>query len=195
MQAPSLDITPPPGGGASSFGDLGGTPFDNAALAAALGLRHIDASEFIPRTTTGSGISSTETSTNRVNRDILTFDPATNQFSQVWFDWPAGWNTFTVIVFWQATSGTGSAIFGAQARIFNDGDAIDSAFGTAQTVTDAASSANTQRQTAATAAITPAGTITTGSRCCLQLYRDAAAGGDDLAVDALVTGLLLQRAS
>lgn len=183
------------GGGASSFNELSGSPYDNAALAAALGLMHKDASDFIPRTTTGCGITALETATNFVNRDALAFDPGTNEFAQVWFNWPTGWNTLTVTFFWQATSGTGSAVFGAQARVYNDGDSADLAFGTAQTVTDAAVSANTVRQSAATAAITPAGTITANSRTCLQIYRDATAGGDDLAVDALVTAVLIQRAS
>ncbi len=190
-------------GGSVGFADITGDPEENVSLAAALdaklGLNDVelrfDASCFIPRTTNGCGITSLETATNRINRDALAFDAATNEFAQVWFTLPLFWSTFTVTFFWQATSGTGSAVFGAQARIFNDGDAVDGAFGTAQTVTDAASSADTQRQTSATAAVTAAGTLTARSRVCLQIYRDAAAGGDTLAVDALVTGILLQRAS
>jgi hypothetical protein len=39
MHPPSLEITPPPGGGSASFGSLSGNPGDNAALAAALGAK------------------------------------------------------------------------------------------------------------------------------------------------------------
>jgi hypothetical protein len=52
---------------------------DAAVQAAAGGIDFIafDASEFIPRTTSGCGIDSVETATNRINRDLLLFDPGT----------------------------------------------------------------------------------------------------------------------
>jgi hypothetical protein len=156
---------------------------------------HKDASEFIPRTTNGCGIDSQETATNRINRDLLAFDPAAQEFAQTWFTWPTGWATARVAFFWSATSGTGSAVWGAQLRVFTDADALDQAFGTAQTVTDAAASASTHRQTSATSGITPGGTVTAGNHACLQIYRDATSGSDTLAVDALLTGVLVERVS
>ena len=155
----------------------------------------IDASEFIPRTTNGCGIASEETATNRINRDLLAFDAAAQEFAQTWFRWPAGWATAKVTFFWKASSGTGSAVWGARLRVFTDGDAEDQAFGTAQTVTDAAASANTHRQTAATSAITPGGTVTAGKLTCLGIYRDATNGSDNLAVDALLHSVLVEKAS
>ena len=155
----------------------------------------IDASEFIPRTTAGCGIDSQETAANRINRDLLAFDAGTAEFAQKWFVWPTGWNTARVTFFWEANSGTGSAVFGAQMRVFSDGDAEDQAFGTAQTVADAAGTASTIRQTAATAAITPGGTVAAGRLTCLQIYRDATNGSDDLAVDALLQMVLVEKAS
>ena len=155
----------------------------------------IDASEFIPRTTAGCGIDSQETATNRINRDLLAFDPGASEHAQTWFVWPTGWTTARVTFFWKASSGTGSVVFGAQMRVYTDADAEDQVFGTAQTVTDAAASANTHRQTAATAGITPGGTVTAGRLTCLQVYRDAANGSDDLAVDALLQSVLVERAS
>ena len=156
---------------------------------------YFDAAEFIPRTTNGCGVRSEETSTNRINRDLLTFDTATQEFAQKGFAWPEGWATATATFLWKASSGTGSCVWGAQMRIFSDADAEDQAFGTAETVTDAAASADTHRQTAATAAITPGGTVTAGRHCVLQIYRDPANGSDDLAVDALLIGVLLTKAS
>jgi hypothetical protein len=76
-----------------------------------------------------------------------------------------------------------------------DDDAEDQAFGTAQTVTDAAASANTHRQTAATAAITPSGTVAAGKAACLQIYRNATSGSDDLGVDAFLQMVLVEKAS
>lgn len=154
----------------------------------------IIASDFIPCTTNGCGIDSQETSTNRINRDLLAFDAAAAEYAQAWFQWPHGWATAKVTIFWKTSSGTGSAVWGAQLRVFTDADAEDQSFGTAQTVTDAAASANTHRQTAATSAITPGGTVTAGKLTCLQVYRDPTNGSDDLAVDALLHSVLVEKA-
>jgi hypothetical protein len=154
-----------------------------------------DAAEFIPRTTNGCGISSEETATNRINRDLLTFDAGAIEYAQKGFVWPAGWATATATFLWKASSGTGSCVWAARMRIFSDGDAEDQAMGTAQAVTDAAASANTHRQTAATAAITPGGIVTSGRHCILEAYRDATNGSDDLSVDALLIGVGLTKAS
>jgi len=167
-----------------------------AELAQALGIHiHFDAASKIPRTTGGGGVDSTETSTYKVNADFITLDATTAEYAQAWFVWPIGWNTCTCTFFWQATTGTGSVRLGAQIRVWTDADAQDSAFGTAQEVTDAAASANTKRTTAATSAITPSGTVTGGKLACIQVYRDPANGADDMAVDAYLQGVLLQRAS
>jgi hypothetical protein len=156
---------------------------------------HKDASEFIPSTTAGCGIDSQETATNRVNRDLLLFDPGTQEHAINWFAWPTGWNTAKVSFFWFATSDTGSAVFGAQMATYTDGDSMDLAWGTAQEVTDATGSANTHRQTAFTGGITPAGTVTAGKLTGLRIYRNAGSGSDDLAVDAAVIGVLVEKAS
>jgi hypothetical protein len=152
-----------------------------------------DASEFIPRTTDGCGIDSQETATNKINRDLLAFDTAAIEYAQVWFPWPTGWATAKLTFFWKTTSGTGSVVWGGQILIMTDGDAEDQAFGTAQTVTDAAGSANTHRQTAATSAITPSGTVTAGKAACLQIYRNATSGSDDLGVDAFLQMVLVEK--
>jgi hypothetical protein len=156
---------------------------------------YFNAADFIPSTTTGCGIDSQETATNRVNRDFLAFDPGTQEFASIWFNWPTGWNTARVSFIWTSTGSTGSAVFGAAMRVYNDADSTDLAYGTAQTVTDAVGAANTNRQTAATPAITPAGTLAAGNPTLLRIFRDATNGSDDLAVDALVAGVLVERAS
>jgi hypothetical protein len=127
---------------------------------------HIDASQFIPRTTNGAGIDSQETATNLVNRDYLTFDPAAAEFAQAWFAWPAGWATAKVTFYWKATSATGACVWSARLRVYTNGDADDSAFGTAVTATDTAPAANSHSQTVTTG-ITPSGTVTAGKLTCL----------------------------
>jgi hypothetical protein len=155
----------------------------------------IDASEFIPRTTAGCGIDSQETATNRINRDLLAFDPGANEHAQVTFWWPAGWSTARLTYAWEAAGAggnLGTCTFGARMRMFSDGDAEDQAFGTAQTVTDTAAVANTIRLTSATAAVTPAGTVAAGRPCTLEIYRDVT---DSLDVDALLWSVLVEKAS
>jgi hypothetical protein len=154
-----------------------------------------DAAEFIPRTTNGCGISSEETATNRINRDLLTFDPGAIEYAQKGFVWPAGWATATATFFWKASSGVGSCVWAARMRVFTDSDDQDQAMGTAQSVTDAAVPANYHQQTSATAAITPSGFVVSGRHCILEIYRDATNGSDDLSVDALLIGVALTKAS
>lgn len=153
-----------------------------------------DAAEFIPRTTSASGVSSEETATNRINRDLLTFDPANQEFAQKGFAWPDGWSTATATFFWKAAA-TGDCVWSAGLYVFSDGDAEDQAFSAAQSVTDAAGTANTHRQTAATAAITPGGAVGANKHCILEVFRNATNGADTLPVDALLIGVLLTRAS
>jgi hypothetical protein len=155
---------------------------------------HIDASQFIPRTTNGAGIDSQETATNLVNRDYLTFDPAAAEFAQAWFAWPAGWATAKVTFYWKATSATGACVWSARLRVYTNGDADDSAFGTAVTATDTAPAANSHSQTVTTG-ITPSGTVTAGKLTCLGVSRDATNGSDTLAVDAFLQGVLVEKAS
>jgi hypothetical protein len=154
----------------------------------------IDASQFIPRTTNGCGIDSQETTTNRVNRDYLTFDPAVAEFAQAWFAWPSGWATARVTFFWKSTSAAGACVWAARFRVYTNGDAEDSAFGATVTVSDTAPSVNAHSQTTTTA-ITPSGTVTAGKLTCLEVFRDATNVSDALAVDAFLMGVLLEKVS
>jgi len=156
---------------------------------------HFNAAAKIPRTTAGAGVDSIESSTEKVNRDLLLFDSATAEYAQAWFVWPEGWATCTAKFFWGASTGTGSVRLGAQLKVWTDNDAYDSAFGTAQEVTDAAVGASTHRESAATSAITPAGTVTAGKLACIQIYRDPANGADDMAADCQFQGVVLTKAS
>ena len=155
----------------------------------------IDAAEFIPRTTLGVGVDSQETTINRINEDLLLFDPVTTEFAQKWFVWPDGWNTATATFCWKAATGTGSVAWSARLLIFSDGDPIDSAFGTAVDVVDAAASANTVRYSAATAPITPAGVVGAFKWALLGISRNKSNGSDNMPLDAMLKGVLLQKAS
>jgi hypothetical protein len=101
---------------------------------------------------------------------------------------PSDYNggTITAVFYWAAPVATAdSVVWGIQARAYNDSDALDAAFGTAQTVTDANNSAiDDVNISAATSAITIAGTPSAGSYIQFRVYRDGAAGGDTLAATA-----------
>jgi hypothetical protein len=151
----------------------------------------IPASAFIPRTTNGAGVDSRETSTNRQNFDELLFDAAADEFAQALVMLPNNYNNGTVTArfYWTAASGSGDVVWGIQGLAFGDDDALDTASGTAQTVTDTLLASNDMHVTSATSAITIAGTPAANKPVQFQIYRDADAGGDTLAVDARLLGV------
>ena len=151
----------------------------------------IAASQFVPRTTNGCGVDSRETSTNRQNFDELLFDAGTDEFAQALIKMPSNYNngTITARFYWTASSGSGSVIWGIQGRAFADDDALDTAAGTAQTVTDTLLAANDMHVSAATSAVTIGGTPAANTPIQFQIYRDADAAGDTLAVDARLLGV------
>jgi len=162
-----------------------------AASGGSSNTRWIGAGELIPRATNGAGIDGEELATNKQNLDYLAFDAGTQEYAQASFDWPSGYTTFTATFYWKASSGSGDVVWRAAARSYADGDSLDQAFGTAQSVTDTLSSANTNRASSPTAAVTPSGTVAAGNFSILQIDRDATNGSDTLAVDALLSGVRL----
>lgn len=151
----------------------------------------IPASAFIPRTTNGCGVDSRETATNRQNFDELLFDAAADEFAQALIALPNNWNygTITARFYWTAASGSGDVVWGIQGLAYADDDALDTASGTAQTVTDTLLAANDMHVSDATSAVTIAGTPAANRAVQWQIYRDADAGGDTLAVDARLLGV------
>jgi hypothetical protein len=178
----ALTLTNPSGGGGDASSDL-----------------IFDAADFIPRVTAGAGAATlTETTTNRVMADLLSFDPATAQFAQVWGLWPAGWATATAKVIWKGTDATDLARivrWTVALRVTSDTDATDSAFGTAVGTSDAIGAVSTWRYSPVTAAITPSGTVGDLKRFCLQLGRDPDHADDNYASAAFVAAVILSKAS
>lgn len=157
----------------------------------------ISASQWIPRTTTGVGVDSTQTTTNLQNFDQLLFDSGTDEFAQALVVMPTNYNAgqVTARFYWTATTGTGAVVWGLQGLAYSDDDALDTATGTAQTVTDTLLAANDMMISGATSAITIGGTPGANKAVQFQIYRDADAGGDTLAVDARLLGVEISYTS
>ena len=151
----------------------------------------IGAGEFIPRTTNGCGINSCETSTNRVNYDVLEFDPAAIEYAQALRVVPNNWNagTITFKPIWTAASGSGDVVWSLSARAYANDDAIDQATGTNQTSTDTLTAAADICIGPASSAITMAGTAANGNPVIFEVARQATSGSDTLAVDAQLIGI------
>lgn len=169
----------------------GGVPmFDGASR---LMTCWIPAGAMASRTTSGAAAGTAETTTNKVMVKTLDFDASTDEFAQFAIRMPKSWNegTVTAAFLWSNASGTGNVVWGLQAVAISDDDALDAAFGTAQTVTDSVTAAGDLMQSAATSAITIAGTPAAGDLVVFQAYRDADNGSDTLAGDARLHGVTL----
>lgn len=142
-----------------------------------------------PSTTAGAASNvKVEYVTNDQDLYHLDFDATTDENAQWTVIMPDSYSggTITAQFYWTANStSTNSVVWGIQGRAYADGDAIDQAWGSAQTVTDAnGSTANTVRISSATSAVTLAGSPAGGQLVQFRVYRDADNGSDNLAVDA-----------
>jgi hypothetical protein len=151
----------------------------------------IPAAQWIPKTTLGCGVDSVETTTNDQNFDQLLFDAGADEFADALVIVPNNWNngTITARFYWTASSSSGDVVWGIQARAFANDDALDTAAGTAQTVTDTLTATNDMCVTSATSAMTIGGTPAANTPVQFTVYRDANAGGDTLAADARLLGV------
>lgn len=161
----------------------------------------IPAASFAPRTTGGCATLATlETTTNRVNLPHLAFDATTQEFAQVQIPrMPKSWNegTITAIPQWTHPSTTTNfgVVWGVSAVALSDGDAGDTAFGTAQTATDTGGTTSTIYHGPATSAITIGNSPAEGDTVVIQVSRNPADASDTMAVDAFFLGLLIRVTS
>jgi hypothetical protein len=153
----------------------------------------VPAAAMTSRTTNGAASGTTESSTNKVMNKTLDFDTSTQEFAQFTISFPKGWNegTVTFIPYWTAASGTGGVVWALEAVAVSDDDAIDTAFGTAQTSTDTLISAGDVHVGPESAAITIGGSPAEGDISYFQIKRDVSDGSDTLNADARLVGVRL----
>ena len=149
------------------------------------------ASAMTARTTSGAATGSAETTTNKVMVETLDFDTAADEFAQFSVAFPKSWNggTVTAQFFWSNASGTGTVAWAIQGMALADSDVLDTAFGTAVVTTDTVTTAGDLMVSAASTAVTIAGTPGDDELVYFQVYRDVSA--DTLGVDARLHGVKL----
>jgi hypothetical protein len=153
----------------------------------------IPATAMKARLTNGAALGTVETTTNKIMIQTLDFDASTIEYAQFGIRMPKGWNEGTVTAYflWSNASGTGNVVWAIQAVAISDDDALDAAFGTAQSVTDGVTAAGDLMQSAETSAITIAGSPAAGDLVVFQAYRDASNGSDTFASDARLHGVVV----
>ncbi len=106
---------------------------------------------------------------------------------------PKGWNEGTLIfqAVWSHPSTTTNfgVVFFMQAVAFANSDALDTAFGTAVSVTDTGGTTDDIFISPESAAITVAGSPGAEEYVVFQIYRDVSDGSDTMAVDARLHGV------
>jgi hypothetical protein len=140
-----------------------------------------------PSTTNGcAGPVQVEYGTNDIDLVVADFDPDSDEYMQWTVVMPSDWDggTVTAVFYWLADSASGnSVVWGLQGRSYADSDAIDQAWGVAQTVTDANNAQNDANISGATGAITLAGGPAASELVQWRGLRDADNVSDNLAAD------------
>ena len=162
----------------------------------------IDAGSMVPAVTNGATAGTEEASTNDVMNDYYAFDTSTTEYVQFKVVLPEQWDAGTIKAkfYWKPASSTTTShdvVWQIEATSHADGGTIDSSWGTAVQVQDTVlgTAAGRVHQSAATAAVTVAGSPGTGADE-LVYFRVARASGsavaDDLNEDAHLLGVLIQ---
>jgi hypothetical protein len=156
---------------------------------------YIAAGAMVPSASGGCApLATVASAANQPDITSLDFDSGgTNEYAQFGIVMPKSWNegTLTFKAHWSHASGSGDVIWGLQAVAVSDDDAIATAFGTAQEVTDSGGTVNDLYTTAESSAITVAGSPAAEDMVFFRVYRNSASGSDTLAVDARLHGITL----
>lgn len=157
---------------------------------------HVPATAMVARTSAGAAAGAVETTTNKVMLSTLDFDATVDEFAQFSVQMPKSWNAGTVTAQFIWSHPTTTVNFGVrffiQGLALTDGDAADTAFGTAVGHTaDTGGTTDDIYITAETTAITIANTPAKKDFTVFQVFRDVSDAGDTLAVDARLHGISL----
>lgn len=151
----------------------------------------VPSTAMMANTTSGCAATTTETTTNDVMVGVCDFDAASDEAAQFTVHMPKSWDegTITAQFSWTAASGSGNVVWGIQCLARSDDDALDTAFGTAVTVTDGLTLAGDLMISAASSAHTIGGTPAENDVVWCRVYRDADNGSDTFSADARLVGV------
>ncbi len=147
-----------------------------------------------PTTTAGcASVATVETSTNKVNYDVIDFDQTTEEHAWCKFTTPASYDGGVIQfrVIWTAASGSGGVTFGLAGRSFGDDDALDQALGTEVTVDDTLIATGDEHATAWSGNVTLTG-AGAGESWYLELARKVGNTNDTLNADCRVMGIQIR---
>lgn len=149
-----------------------------------------------PTTTGGcADVATVEAGTNDVDYKVLDFDKDTDEYAFIGpFAMPDSWDGGAVKArfIWTTAGTTGNVIWGIMGRSFANDDAIDQAYGTEQTVTDAFIAAGDFHFSDYTADVTLAGSPAGGQVVQLKIHRDADNASDTLDADARLIAVVIE---
>jgi hypothetical protein len=148
------------------------------------------------RTTNGPAVGSAELSGNKVMVPTLDFDSATNEYCQFNIGMPKSWNeaaTFSFIPVW--LHGATTVNFNVQWKMrllaLRNDDAMDAAFGTAQSSTDTGGTTNDLYTGPESSVITPSGTLAQNNIILAEFFRETSGVSGNMAIDAKLFGVFV----
>lgn len=137
----------------------------------------------------------TEQPTNDQNVYTLDFNDTTAENAEGNLGMPSDWNggTVTATFYWMAAgTSTNSVVWKCEGRSYGDAETLDQAWGTLQQVTDAHTATAFQNLiSAATPAITLAGTPAASEVVLFRVGRLPADGSDNFVGDAQLLGVMI----
>jgi len=150
-----------------------------------------------PRSSTGClEVAKVQASSNLQSFFRLGFENTVKEYANIAFALPDRYDggTITAVFYWmQDGTLTGGVRWGIQGRAYGDAETIDQAWGTAQEVTDnGTSTAKQVLKSAATPAMTLAGTPAGGELAMLQIYRNPIDPADTLEATVYLLGIKIE---
>jgi hypothetical protein len=155
---------------------------------------YVPAGSFMPRMNNPPAVNRLEMTTNRNMLHTHDFSNSVQQFSQLEFGLPKGWDqtaglTFTPVWSHAATSTNFAVEWAFAAVAQGDGDVIDAAFGTEVTSLDGGGATNTRYIGPETAVCTPAGTPQESDVVMIQITRHVSGVTSNMAIPARMHGI------
>jgi hypothetical protein len=172
-----------------------------AGLAASCGsgydTAYIGGGAMSPSLTSGAMPSGVEDTSSALSRSVMLYGADADSSAEMSFPMPDNWDTAKPVkarLFWTAASGSAGDDIGftLAGRAFANDSALDQALGTAVDLSDQLIAAGDMHVSAASAALTIAGSPAAGQMLRLKLTRDVSAGASPLAGDVQVLGLQIQ---